>query len=455
MGRRLVGLLVVALVAGVARGDAAGALRDLRARDAARREAALRELLAAPDEDLAAAGRGVARTVEKLLLRDPEPAVRAAAAPLLARIAAADAVAPLVSAVAAERDASVPRALVAAFARVPGDAARRPLSTLAFATGDARAAALAAEALGALPEGAGRADLLALLDAAPPWAVAAGACLGLAGQRDVRVADALVRRLRHPDAAVRAAARDALVQLTGLDHGSEPRTWEDWWQAEREGFHFPEAHERLGGSAPLPAAEVAPATETSDERTHGDRPTFARFFDIPLTGRRVCFVIDFSQSMWGPRRDRAQQELVDAVKGLSSACTFAVVLFNERVWWFGDGPLPARPQHKLDLVAYLPEQETKSYTNIYDALEQALGLLGVGPAARSPAPGVDDIVLLSDGAPNRGRIKDVERIVEAVTTLNAGRARIHTVSLGEEELPLLPALAAQNGGRHVHHPFAK
>ena len=152
---------------------------------------------------------------------------------------------------------------------------------------------------------------------------------------------------------------------------------------------------------------------------------------------------------------QAEEELVLAVKGLPSTNTFAVVLFNEKVWWFKDGPLPARPQEKLDLSRYLVEQETKSYTNIYDALEEALGLAGFGAAARVPAPGLDELVLLSDGWPNRGKITQPLRILEAIRALNAGRVIIDAVALGETPGDLLPALAKENGGKFVACPFAK
>ena len=38
-------------------------------------------------------------------------------------------------------------------------------------------------------------------------------------------------------------------------------------------------------------------------------------------------------------------------------------------------PKPALPQQKFDLTTYLPEQKTRSYTNVYDSLTHAFGLL--------------------------------------------------------------------------------
>ncbi len=447
--RGLVAVFVLAL-AGSLLAAPPDLLSDLRSSDDARRLSAVMTLQQASPEELASSSRTLIRRVEKLLVKDDVAEIRGRAADVLARAQGVRAVPLLLTAVTTEQDGRAAADLARAFARIPGDEARRGLSDLAFKSRDARVAALAAEALGYLPDDAGRGDLLALLVGAPHWAVAAGACLGLARHRSKDVVDKLVTHLRHPDAAVRAAAHDALIRVCGVEKGVDPVQWERWWEASRADFQFRDREDD-----PLPSGPKKQGGITTDKWAPGDRPTFARFFGIPVRGKRVCFVIDFSQSMWGPRRNKAQAELIDAVKGLSSVTSFGVILFNEKVWWFGAGPTLARPQQKLDLVRYLPEQETKSYTNIYDSLERALGLLGVGRQAVEPAPGLDEIVLLSDGVPNRGKLKATERILEAIAALNGGRVRIHTVSLGDEEHELLKALAAQNGGKHVEHPFAK
>jgi len=447
--RRLAAVLLLLLACPLVAGPP-DVMSDLRSSDETRRLSALRTLAQASDADLAEAGRALVKRLEKLVLKDGDGEIRGRAAVVLARARGEKARDHLVLAIESERDARGARDLARAFVFVPGDDTRRALGKLAFAAGTPRVSSLAAEALGHLPDDAGRDDLLALLQSAPHWAVAAGACLGLARHRDKDVVDRLIVHLRHPDAAVRAAAHDALIRVCGVEHGVDPVEWERWWEDVRADFQFRDREDD-----PLPKPPKKQGGVTTDTWAPGDRPTFARFFGIPLRGKRICFVVDFSQSMWGPRRNKAQQELIDAVKGLSSVTSFGVILFNEDVWWFDDGPLPARPQQKLDLVEYLPEQETKSYTNIYDSLERALGLLGVGRQAVEPAPGLDEIVLLSDGVPNRGKIKDTERILAAVEALNGGRVRIHTVSLGDEESELLRDLAAQNRGKFIEHPFAK
>jgi len=438
-------VLATTLVARAAGGDL-DPVAKLRSTDAAVRLDGAKALVEEPASSLAAKRAALRPLLRNLLAHDASPAVRGTAGRALARLDGDDAVAPLMSAVADERDAEAERRLPEAFEELTGDAARRALSKAAFDGADPRRGALAAEALGRLPKAAGFDDLVSLVDSAPHWAVASGACLGLGRVVDVRSIPPLVARLRHPDPCVRSAARESLVRLTSQDQGTDPAKWETWWDSEKGAFRMPDKAPELptmrrGGTADHPMGD-------------GDA-TFARFFGVELRRRRVAFVVDYSQSMWGARRAKAEAELIAAVKGMPTTHTFAVELFNERTWWFKDGPQPARPQEKLDLVAYLAEQTTRSYTNIYDSLEDALGLAGLGAAARAPAPGLDELVILSDGYPNRGKIIEPKRILDAVRTLNAGRVVIDAVALGDGPGELLPALARENGGTFVACPFAK
>ncbi len=443
---RTVAAAALLVVAAALRADAAGAdvesVAKLRSADAAARLEALKTLADEPASYLAAKRTTLRPLLVKMLAHDASPSVRGTSARVLARLDGDDALPPLLAAFATERDPAAERLLPEAFEELAGDAARKTLSQAASDPADPRRGALAAEALGRLPKNAGFDDLVALLDAAPHWAVASGACLGLGRIEDLRSVPALIPRLRHPDASVRAAARESLVRLTSQDQGTDPAKWEAWWDAEKKGFRFPEK---------APTLPTMRMDGTADRPMGDGDATFARFFGVELRKRRCAFLIDYSQSMWGPRRAKAEEELVGAVKGMPTNHTFAVELFNEHVWWFKGGPLPARPQEKLDLVAYLAEQVTRSYTNIYDALEDALGLAGIGPAARAPAPGLDEMVILSDGYPNRGKITEPKKILEAIRSLDAGRVVIDAVALGDGPGELLPALAKENGGKSVSY----
>jgi VWA domain-containing protein/HEAT repeat protein len=425
----------------------------LRSSDDAVRLEALEELASLPPAEVPARAKSVVPHIRKLLRKDPAPKVRGTAGIVLALAAGEGAVDPLIDSLIAERDPVVEMMLRPAFAGLPPEAARKALAAVARDENDPRSAALAAECLGWLGDRAGADDLYALLLGARQWAVLAGTCLGVRRQRDVRFPPLLVQRLRHPDPCVRSVAREALVDLCGVDHGVSQEKWEAWWEEVGEGYSFPDGKKPVPGAA---GGEGPRSGSTSDAKS-GGRRTFARFFGIEVAGRRVAFVIDYSQSMWGPRREKSQGELLDAVKGLPTDRAFTVILFNGKVWWHKQAPVPARPQEKLDLEVYLPEQETKNYTNIYDAMDQALGLMGEGSRPRDPAPGLDEIVLLSDGEPNRGKLRQPDQILVALEAMTAGRIPIHTVSLNDDKEPstLLKDLAARTGGRYVAHPIPK
>jgi VWA domain-containing protein len=446
-----------------ARAAASDDLRALRSADAAVRAGVLREIAGRSAEALRADAAALRPAVRKALAKDEAAPVRGAAARALFQVEGDAAIQAVLDAMKAERDPEAEPALAAAWEGISSDAARRALAAAAADRSDLRLGALAAEALGAPPNAVGRDDLAALLDEASPWPVAAGACLALRGLRERQSVTSLVARMAHPDPAVRAAARESLVFLTGADQGGDPRGWEAWWTKERAGWKFPTAgapQPPAPPSAQPPGGRSAGAAEASGSTSDAPSPrpgeaTWAEFFGLPIRGRKVAFVIDYSQSMWGKRREDAERELVKAVKGLPATARVSVILFNEKVWRFRPAPFPARPQEKLDLVTYLPEQETKSYTNLHDAIETALGLLGVGREAVTPPPGVDDVIVLSDGVPNRGLVRDPERLVDAITTLNAGRARIHCVALADAGAALLQRLAAANGGGYAAAPVPK
>lgn len=440
-------------------------LRELRTGDRAARVAALRSIAQGDPAALRPRITTLRPLLRDLLSKEKDAEIRGLAAAAWLRADGDVAVKSVIDAMRTERDPVAESLLAEAWSRVSGDVARRALATAVADRTDERLGALAAEALGWLGrsgDAEGRDDITGILAAAPSWPIASGACLGLGrmqGPREILVAsvELLLRHLRHPDPSVRACAAAALGDVTGQDLGPAAADWEAWWAKERATWTPPAPRK---DDAP-PAVPAAPAASgTSDRAGDANRRTWSRFFGIEVKGRRVAFAIDYSQSMWGERRARAEKELVEAVKGLPPSAQVSVLLFNEREWWWRETPVPARPQEKLDLVRYLPEQETKSYTNIYDSLEEALGLAGLGAEARRPAPGLDEILLLSDGVPNRGKLQDEDRIVDAIEILAAGRVRISTVSLGppptdDRATKLLERLALVTGGKYVNQPIAK
>lgn len=422
-------------------GDPAAALAaGLRSDAPARRRAALEEaVLRAPASPAAEAAR-LRGLLARHLPVEKDPGARALAARALGVLGGEEAAPPLLEALALEPEPAPQEALVEALASLPAGAVSRPLSRLAFGDGDPGPRALAAAALGRLPgEGPLRA-LLALEGTTHPWPVEAAVVAGLGLRTSPEAADRVIASLRSGDPAVRIAAREAAEALLGEDLGPDPAAWEERWKARRAaGDARPPGEAAAAAAGPAVSAPAPPPGFRS----------VARFYDLPVEGARVAFVLDCSQSMWGPSMEEAKREITAAVKGLRRGQRFGVVLFHQAIWTWREDLVPATPAMKWAFVRTVEDLPTKSFTNIHDALERALGWAGQGRRAGEDPPGLDEVFLLSDGEPNRGRLRDPDAIAEAVRAwCAAGRVRLHTVAVGERPAEaLLRRLAEENGGR--------
>ncbi len=422
-------LLLLVLLPAAARGGEepartpAALAAAVRSDDAARRREALRALVLRARSMPAGEDSRVRTVLEEVLPREPDPEARALEVTVLSRLGG---------------EAGPQDALVDAFGDLPSASSAAALARIAFAPRDPREGALAAEALGRVAGDAALQALLALSSTTHPWPVQAAVLRGLSLREDPRAADAAVAALRSTDPAVRAAAREAGERLLGEDLGSDPAAWEKRWAEVRAAWVPPVRR------PPDPARK----TET-DPVVPPETRTTARFYDLPVSGSRVVFVVDCSQSMWGPKMETAKAETEGAVKGLRATQRFAAIFFNEKTWTWRDALVRATPAQKWAFVRTLADLPTKSYTNISDSLERAFGFAGVGRWAAAEPPGLDEVFLLTDGFPNRGRFLEPEKITEAVRGWNATpRARIHTVAVGDRTSPeLLDRLAADSGGR--------
>lgn len=416
--------------------------RDLRHDDAARRrDGASALLLRVPDLEpraLAAVEAAVLRAAE----REREPEVRATLYAVLGRTAGDEARDFLLGALLREDEPGPQEALSDALGGFATERVAGRLSTLLFSDAPVPARCLAAAAVGRLAGEAPLETLLALAGTTHPWAVEAAVLDALSSRRTVAVVDQVLSRVGDPDPAIHASARTALEALLGLDLGDAPEPWRLAWKGMREGWP----------PAPADPAEavLAEGESLSVAERRPEVVTTARFFGIPVTGRRVAFVLDCSQSMWGEKMESARKELLAAVKGLRPGRRFGVVMFNEKVWTWRETLDPATPARKWALAEALRDPTTRSYTNIHDALERAFAWGGKGRLAPPDAPGLDEIFLLSDGEPNRGRVKNPDGIVEAVEGWNVdGTIRLHAVALGDRPADLLRRLAEANGGTFV------
>lgn len=251
-----------------------------------------------------------------------------------------------------------------------------------------------------------------------------------------------------------------LEGLTGLKMpAGQVRVWQDFWKKEGATFKF-----------------VKAGMKKEDMKADAK---YEKFFSINLESNRVMFVLDFSGSMVekitlkstgvgtaaaGGKRETTKaklvvEELKKMVMSLKDGDLFNVVIFNDgvRIWKKRSDGRPAlvkiNDETRDDLLGgYLDNLMPSGLTNLYGALDAALGFGGRGLHDKYYALGYDTLYVLSDGAPTAGKITDTEEILRAVRETNKlRRLTINTITFGQlNEVEFLEKLAKQNGGRHVH-----
>lgn len=296
------------------------------------------------------------------------------------------------------------------------------------------------------------------------WQVRAAACENLARLRTKHAIPALIAgyaaelsRKKDPWAMDMRIHR-ALVSLTGvgiLPGDVEP--WRTFWKDE-------------GASMTLVAKdEFARRSAAAD-------PRYERFFSIDLQSDRVLFVVDFSGSMDEPITLQTATTAVDAgttttkarlvveelkkiVMAMPDGSHFNVVVFSDdvRVWRPTREGVPELvemdDEARDDLLGtFLDSLAPQGPTNLYGALDRAIGFTGQGLKDKHYALGFDTVYVLSDGAPSYGRVTDKEEIRRLVRETNRlKRLTIHCVTFGpKNDTDFLRLLAEENGGRHIH-----
>jgi hypothetical protein len=429
-------LLLLLVVPAAAAPDAGDLLRHLRGGDASRRLEALRRLSAEGSLAEGIPPERLHRALRDLLDWKASAEGRGLAGRLLGRRGDAKDRIAVVERLRREAD---DRAHPGLLAGLDGCADEAVLDAIHAALGDEedeRVRGLLVLALGRCRGDRALRTLHRLASRRRPWSVVTSALIALGDRRRTDVVALLVRKLRSRDPGIRAMAIESLVRLTGLRLGAETEAWETWWDEVKEDFRFPDPDRDALGPGGRPYA--------------AGRRVVARYYGIPVRGRRVAFCFDLSASMWGPAIEAAIEELTAAVKALPTGTRFSVVFFNEKVWRWREAPSPAMPWAKVELFRHLETLTTKSYTNIHDALESALGLAGRGRHAVAPAPGSTRCSSSRTASPTAVATRDTRAIARSILRLNTPRAaRIHCIALGEKPRALLKRLAEENGGVFV------
>ena len=231
---------------------------------------------------------------------------------------------------------------------------------------------------------------------------------------------------------------------------------------------------RAGGTAPVPppplAAPLPPASATGRGRGGGDTGKGAGAGEGTGRGsgagsgtgrdagepfgvgqgpagdgapRHVVYVLDISGSMTS-RIDRAEFELRRALRGLRPDETFNIVVFSDDARSFDTGMAPATPATVREAAAFLNTLTVEGGTNLEAAMVRAL-----------TRPGVNEVVVLTDGVPTEGET-DFRALAREIRQLNSGHARISAVGMvgrnpdgsddSFEAATLLTRIARDSGG---------
>ncbi|MBK9384175.1 MAG: VWA domain-containing protein [Planctomycetes bacterium] len=262
------------------------------------------------------------------------------------------------------------------------------------------------------------------------------------------------RLAKEKTAQVMGGLQEALYSLTGQEiPGDQIGAWEEFWK-------------KNGSSMVILDAAKAPKQSEGDSQ-------YLRYFNIDVKSKRVLFVVDRSGSMLEPANLKGkyanlaandtkfaivQKELERLVLSLPPDTQANLIFFSDdvRVWKMGKDDRPPMltldDRAKTELVTFLRLTAPAGATNVWDAMQAALGAAGRGLRDRYYETEFDTIYMLSDGAPTVGPVIDPEEILRHVRERNQlSQVVIHTITFGDvNDTVFMKRLATENGGRHVH-----
>jgi Ca-activated chloride channel family protein len=154
----------------------------------------------------------------------------------------------------------------------------------------------------------------------------------------------------------------------------------------------------------------------------------------------VCFIIDVSGSMAGPKIEQARKALKFCLSNLNQGDRFNVISFSTEPRAFNDRLVPASSEQVNKARDQVDQLQAIGGTDINDALLMALKM-ATGDAKRPYL-----IVFMTDGEPTIG-VTDVPQILKNVAEANKQKVRIFVLGVGSKvNTRLLDRLADDNHG---------
>jgi len=229
---------------------------------------------------------------------------------------------------------------------------------------------------------------------------------------------------------LRVKVHELLVSMTGAVYSSkQPDKWRELWDKEKGNIKVAQKRDtgpKIGGT-------VA-----------------AGFVGIPVEGTRVVFILDLSGSMDWPmddqggkvkRLDYAKRELLKAIDGLAPDSMFNLVTFNgddEAEMW-SKKLVDASKRNKDRFTKFIEKLRPLGGTNLWSGMEAALDIKLMKYGSHYETT-VDEIFLLSDGAPSVGDVQDPIEILRLISEVNRFKeVRINTVFISSQTPPEVQA----------------
>jgi hypothetical protein len=266
------------------------------------------------------------------------------------------------------------------------------------------------------------------------------------------------------DSSGRFEVTDAVVILRALFAGERDRiACEDAADVDDDGnlavtdaIHLLDGLFRGGPApaAPFPGCGGDPTEDGLGCEAHEACTVTLEFFDVPISADAVIFVIDRSPQSGQNNLGRAKDELLAALDAMPEATRFAMVFFDAGIIAFPRNTVPATADlpTKESARAFIASVPRGSGTCPRQALLRALEYVGPS-AARRPL-----LIHVTDGGGTcmgADEAQNLQRMVDEVTAVNAGRARIFTFGLSATCgfcRQHLEDLAARNGGVFTEVP---
>jgi hypothetical protein len=235
------------------------------------------------------------------------------------------------------------------------------------------------------------------------WQVRLALAEALRAYRHRHGVDILVALLGDKRLRVRATAARHLEELTGQALGQSQRKWAQWRR--RQGEHIAFIPREISAKNPF----------VKRDRKYAHRA----YYGVQVASNNIVYVLDKSESMYYGLFDGVIEEMRAHLESAGPTTKFNVIEFDELPRMWSEKLVPANAARVREAVTFLQRKKPYGPTNVIDSLRLALS-----------TPGLDTVVLLSDGLPNRGTPADPPGILKAVAKRNRyARIAIHTVQL--------------------------